>query len=495
MRMRGVRMWALLWALCMLPWGGAQTEAPARDPEIAFNTVYRRIIESFVDGATSEDLLGAAYARLVHDITPPLPLTRFVPAGTPELTLLTLRRVINEVSRNYRRDEPIRDLFRDAEEGMVESLGDPFSTLLLPESNERMREMMRGDFAEISGIGVYLDERDGRVLILSALRDMPAFRIGIRSGDVIVSVSGEAIHTLDDARAKMRGPVGSWVELTVQREGVPEPLMFRVTREPVAPRNVQYHMLDDEVGYVRLSTFLHTGSAHDLETGLNYLRINHDARRIILDLRGNPGGLLDQAVDVAGLFLRNHRLVVSTRGREAVNTSEFRVSRNSPFQTMPLVVLVDGGSASASEIVAGAIKDQGRGDLVGTKTYGKGSVQEIYQLGDGDALKLTIAKYYTPRGICIHGTGIEPDVPVALDEKTLLASSEPYRQLMAALPHSLKNARVRDATAEEQRGRIVEKVLGHLSPTQRELAMDPQLARALETVKTLEAPGVLGGIR
>lgn len=473
----------------------AQPVPPARDPEVAFNTVFHQIVNQYVDGATPEELLAAAYARLVRDITPALPLTHFVPGGTADLSPLVLRRIINELSRTHRAGEPIANLFRDAEVAMVDSLGDPFSTLLLAESNEKMQDMMRGDFAEISGIGVYLDERDGQVVILSALRDMPAFRIGLRSGDVILAVSGEAVHSLAEARERMRGPVGSWVELTVRRAGAPEPLLFRVTREPIAPKNVQYHMLDDEVGYIRLATFLHAGSAHDLETGLNYLRVNHDAKRLILDLRGNPGGLLEQAVEVAGLFLRNHRLVTTTRGRNQLHTGEFRVGRRSPFQDLPLVVLVDGGSASASEIVAGAIKDQGRGKLVGTRTYGKGSVQEIYQLGDRTALKLTIAKYYTPKGVCIHGTGIAPDVEVRLDEETLLAGSESYRKLMAAMPDDLKHRRVLDATAEKQRAEIVENVLGPLSPRERELAMDPQLARALEVVRAEPAPSLFGGVR
>lgn len=473
----------------------AGVSAAERDPEVAFNIVYNKILDHYVDGATPAAVLAGGYARLVRDVTPFPEITTFIPAGTDALDPLALRRVINQVSRDYRPDEPIERLFRDVEVGMVESLGDPFSTLMEAESNERMREMMKGDFAEISGIGVYLEEREGRVVVVSALRDMPAFRIGLRSGDVIVSVSGEAIDSLEKARGLLRGPVGALVELEIEREGVPEPILYRIAREPVAPKNVQFHMLDEEVGYVRLSTFLHAGSAHDLETGLNYLRVNFDARRIILDLRGNPGGLLEQAVQVAGLFLRSRRLVTTTRGRNALHNAEFRVGRHSPFQDLPLVVLVDGGSASASEIVAGAIKDQGRGRLVGEKTYGKGSVQEIYQLRDGTALKLTVARYYTPRGVSIHGAGIEPDVMVGTDEETLLARSEPYRRIHAELPEELRGHRVRDASGEAARREVVERVLSDLSPRERELALDPQLATAFEMVRDLPAPGVLGGIR
>ena len=467
---------------------------PRFNPEQGFELVYQKIVTQFVDGATPTEVLAAGFRALVDDVTPQPEITDYIPGGTDQISPLMLRRIINDVKREHRKDEDIADLFVDVERGMVDSLGDPFSNLLVRESNERMQEMMHGDFSEISGIGVFLEEGDDRVVIRSVLLDMPAFRIGVRSGDVILTVSGEEIHTLEEARNTMRGPVGSDVQLTVRRSGVPEPITFTLTREPVAERNVKFHMVDEKVGYVRLSTFLDSHSSHDLETGLNYLRINHGAERVILDLRGNPGGLLDQAVDVSSLFLRSGRLVVSTRGRLPQHTAEMRVGRRSPFQRYPMVVLVDAGSASASEIVAGALKDQKRAMLVGATTYGKGSVQEIYQLGDGNALKLTIAHYYTPKGVCIHGTGIEPDVAVEFDEASVVAALEKYHQVSDELREQLLADAPKDATGMAERRAALREALAGLSDTERELATDPQLLAALEAVRDLPEPSVLGGL-
>jgi carboxyl-terminal processing protease len=479
--------WLLLGLLLSIPC--AAQNNPRYSPKKALLLVYDKIVNHFVEDVTPQELLASAYVRMVSDVPDRPELASLLAGGTRALSLSTFQQVVNDVSRQYRWKEPMADIYRDAIRGMVDGLGDPFTSVI------DYKGLMGGPSDVLSGIGITMDMKDGEIVITGTIDESSAYRIGLKSGDVILAADGRPILSFEDARAHISGPVGTMVEIEVRRPGVEETLFFTLRRTPLlANKNVQYRMLDDNVGYIKLNTFMSNRSASDLRRGLNYLNRNMNAKRFILDLRNNPGGLLDQAVDISGMFLRKRRMITTTRGRHPDHEKEFR-GRRSLYAMHPLVVLVNSGSASASEIVTGAFKDQKRATIVGEKTYGKGSVQEIYQLGDGSALKLTIAKYYTPSGVCIHGTGIEPDLTQGMDKHSKMVASAHYHKLMQALPEDLRDSDATDEESRRRRREIMEEVLGDLTSLERELAIDPQLALALKTVRKIPVPELMKGLR
>lgn len=313
--------------------------------------------------------------------------------------IIRLDKVVTRINENYVEDVSSGDLV-DAAIGGMRDILDPHTAYFAPKDYEDLKVNTEGEFG---GLGIQIGIRDRMLTVISPLAGTPAQRMGIRAGDKIIRIDTLNTRdlTIDDAVGKLRGKPGTLVKLKILREGVPQPLEFAITREIIKIESVPYAaMLNDSIGYVKVAQFAKRTS-EDLEQKLQELK-RKNPRGIILDLRVNPGGLLNQAVAVSELFLPKDALVVLTKGRLKSQSQEYRSQRD-PSWTGKLVVLVNGNSASASEIVAGAIQDWDRGVVMGEETYGKGSVQTLLPLdGQGNTLKLTTAYYYTPAGRCIN---------------------------------------------------------------------------------------------
>jgi carboxyl-terminal processing protease len=280
--------------------------------------------------------------------------------------------------------------------GMLSRL-DPHTAFLEPEDFSAMREKQQGSFF---GLGIQIQKRMGRITVIAPMEGTPAYKLGIRAGDVITHIEDEEIKedvTTDEVVRKLRGPKGSQVTITIRRAGIDEPIKMTITRAEIPTYSVRYaFMLTPEVGYLLLADFTHT-SSRELKAAIERLE-KQGMKKLLLDLRGNPGGVLEQSVDVADVFLERGSKVVYTRGRTSSSAQDYVAPGDGLHFDKPLVVLVNRGSASASEIVAGAIQDHDRGLIVGQRTWGKGLVQSVYTLPYGAGLALTTAKYYTPSG-------------------------------------------------------------------------------------------------
>jgi len=317
--------------------------------------------------------------------------------------------VLSLIQKNYVEESKSKDLVYGAIRGMLNTL-DPHSAFMSPEMYKEMQVDTKGEFG---GLGIQIGIKDNRLTVIAPIEGTPADRAGIKSGDVIVKVDDDTTKdmTLMEAVEKMRGPKGTPVKLTVQREGAEEPLVFDLVREVIKIDSVKSKMLDDHIAYVRLSQFQEM-SSKDLSSALKKLK-DAKMQSIILDLRNNPGGLLTSAIETTELFIPPGKVVVSIKGRDPKkDKDEYLSSNKNPYENYPMIVLVNEGSASASEIVSGALQDWGRAIILGTQTFGKGSVQTILQLSDGSGLRLTTAKYYTPKGRSIQNIGITPDIVV-----------------------------------------------------------------------------------
>lgn len=299
----------------------------------------------------------------------------------------------------YADDVPANKLVYASIHGMLGTL-DPHTNFLEPEEYSSMVEKQRGSFY---GLGIIISKRNGKITVITPVEGSPADRLGIRAGDVIDQVEGQPIDDLpvDAVVKRLKGPKGTKVHITILRPGLDEPLQMTITRAEIPTNSVSYAFLvEPGVGYIRLKDFTHTSAA---EVAENWERLDKQGmKKLVLDLRGNPGGLLDQAIAVSDFFLSKGEKVVSTRGRGGAQEQSFTAPGRSTHARIPVVVLVNKGSASASEIVAGALQDHDRAVLVGQTTWGKGLVQSVYNLSDGAGLALTSAKYYTPAGRCIQ---------------------------------------------------------------------------------------------
>ena len=331
-----------------------------------------------------------------------------VDSGIPVKDLQTFVEILNRVKSDY--VEPVDDkkLLENATRGMVEGL-DPHSAYMNKEEFKDLNVVTTGKFG---GLGIEVQMQDGYVRVVSPIDDTPAAKAGIKPGDLIIKIDDTPVKglTLTDAVGKMRGDPGSKVTLTIAREGADKPLIVELKRDIIAVASVRSRMLDPGMGYIRISSF-------NVDTGDNLnkelLKLKKDAggdlKGLVLDLRNNPGGVLDAAVKVSDAFIEKGT-IVSIKGRDPNNTREFTATPGDLLNGHPLVVLVNGGSASASEIVAGALQDDKRAVLMGQRTFGKGSVQTIMPLSNDTAIKITTARYYTPSGRSIQAEGIEPDV-------------------------------------------------------------------------------------
>jgi carboxyl-terminal processing protease len=319
--------------------------------------------------------------------------------------LKTFSDVVEIVEKNYVDPVDSKELLEKAIQGMVNGL-DPHSSLLPPEAFEELQIDTKGEF---TGIGISITIRNGFVTVISPIEGTPAYRAGIKAGDRIVKVDGESTSDLRQAVKRMRGPKGSKVVVTVVRKGEEKPLEFELIRDLIPIDSVKALVLQPGYGYVWVTHF-RDQTADDLEAALKKLeKETGQLKGLILDLRDNPGGLLPQSIQVSDLFL-SKGTILSIKGRQKKHTKVYTAKKDNDVGGYPMAVLINGGSASASEIVAGALQDNKRAVIVGTTSFGKGSVQTVESLRDGYGLKLTIARYYTPSGRSIQAKGIEPDI-------------------------------------------------------------------------------------
>jgi len=320
---------------------------------------------------------------------------------------------INRIKNHYVKTVDDKQLFEDAIRGMLEGL-DPHSSYLSEEEYKDLKISTKGEFG---GLGIEVGMEDDVIKVISPIDDTPAAQSGIKAGDLIIRIDDTPIKgmSLKEAVNRMRGKKGSAIKLTIIRKKEKKPLVITVVRDVIQIKSVKSRMLDDGFAYIRISQF-QDPTAKDLAKTAKKLREDSKGKLkgIVLDLRSNPGGLLDSAIDVSDSFLNSNKMkkkmIVYTEGRVPGSRLEAKATPGDIFKGLPLVVLINGGSASASEIVAGAIQDHKRGIIMGTKTFGKGSVQTVLPLDDDQGIKLTTALYYTPNGRSIQAEGIEPDI-------------------------------------------------------------------------------------
>ena len=341
---------------------------------------------------------------------------------------------ITIIESEYVEEKPPKDLIYGALEGMLGGLDD-YSQFMDPESYNEIKVETKGEFG---GIGIEIGIRDKMLTIIAPMDGTPAEKVGLKAGDKIIKVEGKSTKDmkLSGAVKVLRGKPGTKVEITVSREDEEKPLDFTIVRSIIKLKSIKSaKILENGVGYVKLVEFQEK-TPQDLRNHIFRLK-KKAMKAFILDVRNNPGGLLDTAYEVSEIFLPKGAVVVSLKGRSSRQSKVYKSRGNKSFTDFPMVVMVNKGSASASEIVAGAIQDNKRGAIVGTSTFGKGSVQTVIPLRDGSAVKLTTASYYTPSGNSIHEKGITPDVEVELkDEK-----ETPDSQLRAAIDFLLRKDR------------------------------------------------------
>ena len=379
--------------------------------------------------------------------------------------------ILSLVQSNYVDEVKSKELIYGAVKGMLETL-DPHSAFMPPETFREMQVETQGSFG---GLGIEITVKDRALTVVSPIEGTPADRAGIQPGDRIIKIEGQPTKdlTLMDAVRKLRGPKGSKVTITILREGSLEPLDVTLVREVIEVKSVRSKDLGDGIYYVRLSSFQER-TTKDLERVLEQAQ-KAGSTALILDLRNDPGGLLNQAVAVSDMFLDKGQLIVYTQGRVKNQDLRFTAEHSNGFPRWPMVVLVNGGSASASEIVAGALQDWKRAVILGTKTFGKGSVQTVIPLSDGSGLRLTTAKYFTPRGRSIHGIGIMPDILVELPKPEVSAQRQREEEARRLAPAE----RPRDQRIGDQEGEGVE--VGRRDVV--DLQKDVQLQRAMEILK------------
>lgn len=336
----------------------------------------------------------------------------------------TFAEVFERIKRAYVEEVDDRTLLRNAMRGMLSEL-DPHSAYLDEEEFQSLRESTQGEFG---GIGIEVGMEDGQLMVITPIDDTPASRAGLLSRDIIVAIDGTptANLSLQEAVTLMRGEPESELRMSILRSGEDTPREFILKREIIRSESVKHELLESGYGYLRISQF-QSRTAEQARDALAMMAREQPLEGLVLDLRNNPGGVLQAAVGIADLFL-DQGLIVYTEGRLSDTAMSFSASSNTPAGDIPLVVLINGGSASAAEIVAGALQDQRRGIIMGTDSFGKGSVQQIMPLGNGEGLKLTTALYYTPNGRSIQAQGIEPDVEVVRGRLEVAESRREIRE-------------------------------------------------------------------
>ncbi len=336
--------------------------------------------------------------------------------------------VLDKINKEYVEEVDQSDTMDAAINGVLQSL-DPYSSYMSPKNLEEMQTETKGEFG---GLGIEVGMEAGVVKVISPLDNSPAEREGVKAGDYIVKINDTQVQgkTLNEAVELMRGPVGSTLEITVRRIGLRKSLVFNITREIIQVASVKSEVLDEKIGYIRLTSF-NENSDDQIKKKIKEFKKNKKIEGYILDLRNNPGGLLGQAIKISDFFL-NDGEIVSTKGRKKNENQKWFAREGDIINGKALIVLINKGSASASEIVAGALKDHKRAVLVGEKSYGKGSVQSIIPLKNRGAIRLTISKYYLPSGKSISEVGVTPDITVEEESDDFRILSENDNQLKFA---------------------------------------------------------------
>ena len=337
--------------------------------------------------------------------------------------------VLNKINKEYVDEVDQSEAMDAAINGVLQSL-DPYSAYMSPESFQNMQTETSGEFG---GLGIEVSMESGVVKVISPLDDSPAYEAGVKAGDYIVKINDIQVQgkTLSEAVEIMRGPVGSDIEITVRRRGVKKALVFSITRKIIKIRSVKSKILENNIGYIRLTAF-NENSGKQIKRKLNEFNDNEKIKGFILDLRNNPGGLLSQAIKISDFFLSSGE-IVSTKSRQESENRKWFAKDGDILNGKTLLVLINNGSASASEIVAGALKDHKRAILVGENSYGKGSVQSIIPLRNKGAIRLTISKYYLPSGESISEVGVSPDIVVAEDNDNFRIDTDSDNQLTYAI--------------------------------------------------------------
>ncbi len=336
--------------------------------------------------------------------------------------------VLDKINKEYVEEVDQSDTMDAAINGVLQSL-DPYSTYMSPKNLEEMQTETRGEFG---GLGIEVGMEAGVVKVISPLDNSPAERKGVKAGDYIVKINDTQVQgkTLNEAVELMRGPIGSTLEITVRRIGLRKSLVFNITREIIQVASVKSEVLDEKIGYIRLTSF-NENSDDQIKKKIKEFKRNEKIEGYILDLRNNPGGLLGQAIKISDFFLDDGE-IVSTKGRKKNENQKWFAREGDIINGKAMIVLINKGSASASEIVAGALKDHKRAVLVGEKSYGKGSVQSIIPLKNRGAIRLTISKYYLPSGKSISEVGVSPDITVEEESEDFRILSENDNQLKFA---------------------------------------------------------------
>jgi len=399
--------------------------------------------------------------------------------------------VIELVEKNYVDPVDSKEMIEKAIQGMVNSL-DPHSSLLPPDDFKELQLDTQGEF---NGIGVSITMRNGFVTVVSPIEGTPAYKAGIKAGDKILKVDGKPTNELRHAVKMIRGPKGTEVVVTIMRKGVNEPKNFKLIRDVIPVESVRAIVLKPGYGYIWITNF-RDNTTEDMVTELKKLESGKiPLKGLILDLRYNPGGLLNQSIKISDLFLEKGK-ILSIKGRLKRNTQIFEAKPNGTERSYPMVVLINGGSASASEIVAGALQDHKRALILGTVSFGKGSVQTVEPLRDGYGLKLTIARYYTPSGRSIQAKGIEPDIIVnkkIIDKDEISDGVDRIKEKdlqnhLEANPDQLQDVQTEPRKKEGDKNKpkinIHENRYGHLKVKQ--LLSDNQVMRALDILLSYE---------
>ena len=337
--------------------------------------------------------------------------------------------VLDKINKEYVEDINQSEVMDAAINGVLQSL-DPYSAYMSPESFQNMQTETSGEFG---GLGIEVSMEAGVVKVISPIDGSPADEVGVKAGDYIVKINEHQVQgkTLTEAVDLMRGPVGSDIEITVRRKGVKKAIVFKITREIIKIQSVKSKKINDNIGYIRLTAF-NENSSTQIKKKINEFTKDKKIKGYILDLRNNPGGLLSQAIKISDFFLTNGE-IVSTKSRKESENRRWFANKGDIINGKVLIVLINYGSASASEIVAGALKDNKRAILLGENTYGKGSVQSIIHLKNNGAIRLTISKYYLPSGKSISEVGITPDIEVAENDDEFRINTEKDNQLNFAI--------------------------------------------------------------
>jgi carboxyl-terminal processing protease len=395
------------------------------------------LVRSGLTAILAAACLVSGYAIGLHDaggtglLRPPVPAQL---SADDQRAFGVVWETLTELERDYYRPDKLsaEKLAAGAAKGMVDAVGDPYTTLSSPQQSDLTAAQLRGSF---DGIGVELDRRDGQLKIVSPIAGSPAERAGVRSGDVIVAVDGQDVTPLsmDAISGRIRGARGTSVVIGLSRDGAR--LDVTVVRDTIRVESVRGRLLssDTPLAYLRISTFSEPTS-QQLREQLGPL-LAQGARGVVLDLRGNPGGYLSSAVDVASVFIRDGVVLFQERGGTDTSRRTFRTTGNPQAPDVPIVVLVDRGSASAAEIVAGALRDNKRAVLIGEKTFGKGTVQELHKLSDDSQLRVTVAQWLTPSGQLVQGEGLAPDLDVAAVDGADAPLDAAVQYLVGNVPH------------------------------------------------------------